>query len=604
MFLYLILFCFIEKISSSPKCAIGENNCAKCHPLKNICIRCDKDIYTLNSDGICVPSKKCILGNNHCLECEPEQNLCKTCDLDYYPDENGGCSYTDNCEISYKGECLKCKNNFILIGKDQDLKICKSLNLDDFKNCEKINKDNGKCEQCKDGYNLNDGDKKCIEALDCYESFNGTCTKCNTSYYLDTIEKRCRYQVGTFFNCKITLDGKTCHECDDDYYLIGSGYCIGINYCLREAMYNKCKQCFPGYYISNYDGSCTKEEKCDIGDKKLGICTECEYGYYIDVNDAKCRSNQLNNEFIYCLKAQNNTCIKCIDGYILGADNKCSISDFCNKSENGTCVECIKNYYLGLDNLCSGVEHCIYSRYGVCYECEDNYYYNKYDKRCKYINDDDYKFKNCKYGNENEHCEYCKDNFYLNTTDYLCYDNTDITDKFYKCAIINTNNDLCDECVTNYYLGEKDNKCTSNYGCDLTESEERCLECNEYYCLDVKTGKCHYNDELNEEDKKIYFRCNRTNKEGTECEECLEGFTLSNGFCKENIHCEEEKDGICQRCHNSFSYHFCLNKNFGCMQIFYDNCWECDDDLNFNKCTKCYDGYKLNKFDVCVPIED
>ena len=57
MFIYLILFCFIKKISSSPKCAIGENNCAKCHPLTNICIKCDKDIYTLNSNGICVPSK-------------------------------------------------------------------------------------------------------------------------------------------------------------------------------------------------------------------------------------------------------------------------------------------------------------------------------------------------------------------------------------------------------------------------------------------------------------------------------------------------------------------------------------------------------------------
>ena len=133
---------------------------------------------------------------------------------------------------------------------------------------------------------------------------------------------------------------------------------------------------------------------------------------------------------------------------------------------------------------------------------------------------------------------------------------------------------------------------------------ERCLECNEYYCLDNNTGKCESNDELFDLSKKIYFKCKKTNKEGTQCEECLTGYELINGLCKETIMCEEEKDGICQRCHNSYAFHFCLNKDFGCQQIYYDNCWECNDDLDFNRCTKCYDGYQLNKFDECVPIEE
>ena len=93
------------------------------------------------------------------------------------------------------------------------------------------------------------------------------------------------------------MDGKYCSECDHDYYLLEPGYCIGINYCLKGAIYNKCKKCFPGYYLSNYDGSCTKESKCDIGDKHLGICLECETDYY--VNNAK-------------------TCTKCYWNYITG----------------------------------------------------------------------------------------------------------------------------------------------------------------------------------------------------------------------------------------------------------------------------------------------
>ena len=603
MFIDFILLIILQIILSSPKCIEGKNNCVKCHPITSQCIKCDKNIYIPNSKGECEPSRKCLMGTNHCFECDEEENLCKICDFGYYPDNNGACSYTNNCELSYKGECLECQKNFILIGKDNGLKYCKSLNSEDFSHCKKINKETGKCQQCLDDYNLNEGDKKCLEILDCYESSFGICTKCNTSYYLDKTENRCRYQVGIFFNCKISIDGKTCAECDEDYYLLEPGFCIGINYCLREAMYNKCKKCFPGYYISNYDGSCTKETKCELGDKHLGICTECEDGYYIDFSDGECKSNQENNEFKYCLQA-DTFCKKCLDGYYLSENNQCSYSNHCTETENGICKGCLDGYYLGKDNKCINIEHCIYSYFDFCYECEDNYYYDRISKKCKYIEDD--KFKNCKSGMENEHCEICKDDFYLNTTDYICYDNTDINNKFYKCALIDINSEFCEQCVDDYYLGEIDNRCTSNYGCDLSDQEdlERCIECNDYFCKDLKTGKCEYNDELNDENKKIYYRCHLTNKEGTECEECLDGFILSNGLCREDIHCIEEKDGICQKCHNSFSYHFCLNKDFGCEQIFYDNCWKCDDFLDFNKCTKCYEGYELNKFDKCVPIDD
>ena len=599
---YIFLFILHIKIFSQ-KCIEGQNNCVKCNPITKLCVKCDKDIYIPDSEGLCKPSNKCLLGKNNCLECNIEQNLCQTCDFGYYPDKNGGCSYTNNCEISYKGECLKCNKDYILIGKNDDLKICKSLKSDDFTNCKKINQETGKCEECLEDYNLNEGDKKCIEILDCYESSFGICTKCNTSYYLNKEENKCKYQVGNFYNCKISLDGKTCSECEDDYYLIGQGYCIGINYCLKGAIYNKCKKCFPGYYISNYDGSCTKEDKCNIGEKHLGICLECEEGYYLDLVDGKCKSNQENNEFKFCEKSEI-FCKKCIFGYFLSKDNKCSNTAYCAEVKNGICNKCIDNYHLDLEQKCTNIEHCIYSNYDSCLECEDKYYYNIKDKTCKFI--DNEIFKNCKYGNENEHCEECKDDYYLNNTNYLCYDNTDINDKFYKCAFIDINNEFCDECVYNYYLGEKDNKCTKNIGCDLSDenNKERCLECNENYCLDIKTGKCEYNDELYDENKKIYYRCKKTNKEGTECEICLDGFILNNGLCKEIFHCIEEKDGICQKCHNSFSYHFCLNNDFGCVQIFYDNCWQCNDDLDFNKCTKCYEGYELNKFDQCIPIEE
>ena len=187
MVIELIILIFVQIKLFSFKCIEGENNCSKCHPISKLCIKCNKDIYIPNSNGLCEPSHKCILGNNNCLECNKEENFCKECDLGYYPDETGGCSYTNYCEISYRGECLKCKDNYILIGKNDDLKFCKSLDSDDFINCKKIDQESGKCEQCIENFNLNEGDKKCLEIFDCYESSFGICTKCNTSYYLNKI---------------------------------------------------------------------------------------------------------------------------------------------------------------------------------------------------------------------------------------------------------------------------------------------------------------------------------------------------------------------------------------------------------------------------------
>ena len=43
-----------------------------------------------------------------------------------------------------------------------------------------------------------------------------------------------------------------------------------------------------------------------------------------------------------------------------------------------------------------------------------------------------------------------------------------------------------------------------------------------------------------------------------------------------------------------------LNNYFGCHEINYDNCLECKDIPNLNKCTKCYDGYEMNENNKCL----
>ena len=225
---------------------------------------------------------------------------------------------------------------------------------------------------------------------------------------------------------------------------------------------------------------------------------------------------------------------------------------------------------------------------------EENYYYNKVDGTCKLW---EYNYTHCKYGYEDEFCVECKEGYYINQTNHLCYNNSEKND-FYKCAF--TYQDICVRCADNYFLGKKDNKCSNIKGCSISISGDRCIECEEDYCLDLKTGICIENYRVISEEKKYYYRCNQTNGEGTECEICLDMYKLKDGLCVDDIHCTEEKNNICQKCQNDKEGTFCLNPIFGCVEIFFDNCLRCNDINDFDNCDQCFDGYELDENNFCV----
>ena len=602
MMKYLLILIILKIAIFSPSCIVGVNYCSKCNPVTKLCIKCEKDIFIPDENGGCTGANKCIGGTNHCIECNENENKCKTCETGYFPDSNGGCSYTDNCEISYQGNCLKCIDEYILIGASNlEIKICKSLNSEDLKNCEKINKEIGFCEKCIDDYYLGKGDKKCIKTENCYESSFGICKKCIKDYYYDKIEDICKKQNGIFENCIQTIDSKKCDICDDNYFLDEEGKCGKSNFCSKFGNDGLCEKCVSGYYPSNYDNSCTTEKECYYAYEEFGICHLCLDNYYIDLKDGKCKSNQENNDYKHCYSVENG-CILCATGYEFGEDLKCSSSKNCEESQYGLCIQCKDNYYLGLDHICTEIEHCEYSRFYDCLQCEDNYYYDKNSKKCKIDKDN---FKNCQYANDGI-CQKCRDDFYLNQTDYLCYNNSEMGD-FYKCAMIHKNESFCISCVKDYYYGYKYKKCSIFEGCEKSLDEKRCIECSEYYCLDLKTGKCEYNDEIENEEKKYYYKCIRTNEEGTACEICLDGFNLSEeGLCIEEAHCvEKNENGNCVKCQNDENGSFCVNPIFGCIELYYDNCLECNDIFYFDKCTKCYDGYEIDEDNYqCYEIEN
>ena len=342
---------------------------------------------------------------------------------------------------------------------------------------------------------------------------------------------------------------------------------------------------------------------CYEGNKEIGICTNCKEGYYIDYKDGQCKPNHEENDFKYCKEADGQ-CNKCTNGYYISADHKCSNTKHCSEATNGTCLECIDKHYLGYDHLCTNVEHCIYSNGYACTECEDGYFYWGNKSLCEIA---DGNLTNCLFSFGGIECQLCKNNYYINLTDTLCYKNNSTDgDPFYKCIMTDINATHCLTCMGGYHLGSKDYKCTKIEGCELSENENKCLECNEEYCLDVKKGTCEYNDEIDDEGKKFYHKCNITNEEGTACEICLDGYELKDGLCYEYEHCVEQNDeGDCLKCQNDEKGNYCLNKSFGCKRIYWNNlCLECDDILDFTNCTKCIDGYKNDEYGRCIKINE
>ena len=441
-----------------------------------------------------------------------------------------------------------------------------------------------------------------FETKNCAESSLGVCKKCVNRYYLDKRNDTCLKQENNLLYCKITIDGNYCEECDDNYFFSKDEKCVETNFCLNSEN-NICKQCIYNYYLSDNNKVCTNEENCKIGDGKNGVCLSCLDGFYYNKINGKCFSNQENNKFKNCLISDNEYCLKCNYSFYLGEDKKCSNTQYCVESENSICQKCDSNHHLDLENYCSSIEHCIHSGgfISICYECEEGFYFSRSSFKC--LDDSDENVKNCKYSDYySETCVECRDNFYLNTTDNKCYSNTE-QNNFYKCKKSDSIYENCLECNQKYYLEIEDLKCSKIENCAISENENICKNCSDFYCLDMKTGKCEINnEEPEEESKKIYFNCIKTNKNGTGCEICIDDFEPINGICINKNRCEKEINGVCIKC-NELSEHgrnLCLNPVFGCVETSTKNCAKCDDEYKFYSCSECNEGYILNEYNECV----
>ena len=588
------------------ECQSYKNNCKQCHPLTNLCAICEKTLYKPDENGGCVPSQKCTVGENYCNKCNNNGDFCLQCELGLFADESGGCSTTDNCVVSENGKCLQCKDDFYPV-PDYDLIFCKYKFSNDFKNCVYVNSFTGKCISCEKGFYLSSDDNKCTNTDSCKKSHLGICTLCNSGYFLDKTDNLCKTASAEFNYCKISLDGKICSECINGFFLSENNLCGKSQNCVKIDKNANCIECSEGYFLSENENICTTEEHCQFANNQFGNCVFCDFSFYIELDTGKCYSNQENEKFKFCTSVLSGKCTGCEYGYFFDKDNKCVSSLNCLKSENGICLKCEEGYHLELDNHCVNVEKCKYSNaWGKCIECENNYYFDPKENKCLLgIN----QYKNCKTSdlNNNKFCKECKDDFYLSTPDKMCYNNTE-KGLLYKCAVSTKDGNECSKCINNYFVGVKDKKCVKTENCAISENENKCIECDDYLCLDVKKQTCETNYWAPDNDEqKIYVNCNKTNEEGTECEICNNYSELINGICVDKVECAEEKDGECIKC-NEESYDgfdMCINNVYGCVETIVSNCSRCDNIYNLDECTKCIEGHELDdEKDDCVAKEE
>jgi hypothetical protein len=214
-------------------------------------------------------------------------------------------------------------------------------------------------------------------------------------------------------------------------------------------------------------------------------------------------------------------------------------------------------------------------------------------------------FKNCKIAFYNQnHCSICRDNYYLYQPDNLCYKQTDEFNKCSNVAKNSENKNVCTSCEDLYYLGE-DGICSPIAGCAKSQ-DGKCLECYSGLCRNKQKGTCDQNSYIDEDDKEepnngVCFRCKETNDAGTQCTQCEDGYVLSNGFCTDKVHCvEESSDGKCTKCirnefKDGFLKSYCVNNKYGCVETV-DGCLTCDDMYHFNYCTTCHYGFYFDDY--------
>ncbi|KAL4442000.1 hypothetical protein ABPG74_003751 [Tetrahymena malaccensis] len=584
----------------------------------------------------CLPGCAECLNSYQCTKCLPRSSLklgsqCITyCGDGKYINDQGTCSSCyQNCQTCFgpdQNQCLSCKGNLLLneqfqcsVQKNkcsQPLQIYNQLfntciTFDPSQsNCQSIT--NNICSQCKQGYNLADGN--------CASSNND----CPFGYYYELNSQKCQ-QNGS--NCLLQIENKciSCQNqqpsqqfwCGQKINNIQNGYFFDKlensfiscqNNCQQCSglFLNSCSQCISGY--SQFYGECIYDcqNQQQYYDEKTQQCQKC------DSNCMSCFGTS-NNQCFICksdsFQLGQTTCLSsCPIGYYeLQSPKSCQACiqncDQCSSSKD--CQKCSQGYFFDFQtNLCSQT-------------CSNGYFADIQSQTCLQCT------QNCDQCTDTKTCGRCINSYFL-LNNQSCIDKcpdgyfSDIQKQIcsncpLNCQICSSSN-TCSQCDQQTYLLNNQScvlSCPSEYQIDQQLRICKQISCqvsNCNSCQNTSLQKCQFCDpsyNLQPIYSQNYGQC---------LNNCPDGYYPQNQVCNEcqqncNV-CTQQFD--CIQCSQGFSIlqnlstniqscisnSDCTNKGyyldstqnicFTCMQ---SQCANCQD--NKNTCKQCQGSYYL-----------
>lgn len=592
--------CPVNRVPENGICVPCKDNCSLCHSNKD-CDKCEKGFFMYK--GVCIikcADKTVADEKFNCLDCKDP--FCKNCDgndttkcincldnnflyknkcypscpVKTYPSPNNRCFDCDErcAECKTAKECTKCEIGFILT-KTLDGAICTTSTCINGQvavngtcdptgcvdnNCNYCHRSHPNiCITCKDNYFLKDN--FCVNP--CQPGFYGYQKKCQPCA---TNCKQCDYdKCIECFNGYYFLNG-TCVKCTDPMNVIVGKDCktCDVPDCMKcnVADSNSCNKCrFPKVLLSN--GKCSSV--CNDGFYKQGEeCLPCI---------APCLKCLYKNQCITCTTGNyltGNVCGPCSSGYKPNSQGKCITckDPNCNNCKPDTpeeCKECTTNYFLYLKKCYS---NCVIGTYadnvtGQCKPCPE------YCPKCtsltacsecpaplkkqnqKCVKDCDIGYTYYKLLNE---CKPC--------TDYNCK----------KCTL----NNICIECKPPSILNKLTDKC--GFSCpykffiskenDLLSCQpclKECATCNSTLtCTSCDDGYFWFNNNCIQTcpEKTTPYRGTCIPCSSTDCSVCKNGNPNLCDICNQGY---IPYNGICYKECPSFTFKTIFNGNLECL---------------------------------------
>lgn len=582
-------------------CENGESptECHECMDgydlnVNNTCVKCEVDGCSACSTGT-------VLVDN-----EPTTTVvCKTCMDGYYGDiASGTCTACDaeNCEQCSATECNKCMDGFSLDSASGTCNTCSD-------NCLQCGA--SQCNRCESGFQIVSG--ACVADGDCGSNCatcqrGSQCKICEAGYYVGAgTNGKC---VSCMDNCDSCRDADSCSVCADGYsFDINEGSCLVPGQCLADicdcrsdseyAINNGCT-CLEDEssakfgccnsdcgvcadHCADYTGEpCTDFDNCEYCFGQ-DYCMECADGYFQQEYHGDCIAlpDGWDTDLCPVTVLNNNECDCDCGGYDPDCDEEpadgCDDYQYC--SVDGVCSDC---NVAGCLHCANGLEH--ETNEGECLECTDGHYI-----------DDDGVCNDCNL----DGCAVC-----LMAGDADTGSETNPTDPpvdggddgvteppAATLATLNIGEFTCKQCSDGYYMNHNDlcSECTIT-NCDVCSIDGDCEECANGYSL--SDGTC----------TGCIDNCIDCTGDLDSCKRCADNYeVLEDGTCGEvDNDCGDNcyvcgAQGVCKQCMNTF-YKDSDSTCVACM----DNCGSCTSD---SSCSECTSGYGYNN-GACEAFSD